>query len=467
MTTGAGHDRIALSLSGGGYRAAAFHLGTLSLLHRVGLLENVRALSTASGGTIVGAYYAQCLAAGGSFTEFYTRFRRFLAERDVIDDALHRLDDKRSVRRALITAAADAYAPLLTMTLGDVIASKDHLEEISFNATDMTNGLAFRFVKTASHLVRSGNRVSPIAPEIAAQLRLADIAAASSCFPAAFEPMLFPDDFVLPAESKRGPSTPLMDGGIYDNQGIDSLLLVRARRRRGIDLILLSDADTSEPPLYVEPKRRALDGVRVSTLYYALIALGAMSFGSVIALARAWRWTWPPMLVLAIVTLLCAAVIARLRLVARQAVGGRARPLLWQHLMKLTVGELSAAATARGASLVALTSRVFMKRVRALTYARVFERASTRERAVGNLISDVAEDESASAALREFARKTASMATTLWADSPQQIDDLVRLGELTTCRNLLERIEQRGGDEELRARLTEAWRVLSSGLRAE
>lgn len=454
-------DRIALSLSGGGYRAAAFHLGTLTLLDRVGLLTSVRALSTASGGTIVAAYYAQCLARGIGFAAFRAEFRRFLVERDVIEDALVALEHQRDVRTSLITAAADAYAMLLTATLGEVIASRDHLEEISFNATDMTNGLAFRFVKTSSHLVRSGNRVTSIAPAVAQQLRLADITAASSCFPAAFEPMRFPDDFVLPRGTKEGViTTPLMDGGIYDNQGIDSLLLVRARRSREIDVILLSDADTSDPPLYIEPRTGPGSGIRVSTIYYALLALGGLSAGSFIAAATAWRSTWPQMLVLSTVSLLCALTIAKMRRLAATPIGGRARPLLWRHLMKLTVGDVMTAAASRGASLVSLTSKVFMKRVRALTYARVFERPSTRERAVGNLITDLADDESVSPPLREFAKRTAMMPTTLWADTPAQIDDLILLGQLTTCRNLLKRIETHGGDEELRGRLTQAWSEL-------
>ena len=40
--------RIALSLSGGGYRAAAFHLGALEMLDELGLREDVRYLSTVS-----------------------------------------------------------------------------------------------------------------------------------------------------------------------------------------------------------------------------------------------------------------------------------------------------------------------------------------------------------------------------------------------------------------------------------
>ncbi|MBK8504575.1 MAG: hypothetical protein IPL46_21635 [Saprospiraceae bacterium] len=49
--------RIALCCSGGGYRAASFHLGAMSYLQKLRfagrpLLENVKAISTVSGGTI-------------------------------------------------------------------------------------------------------------------------------------------------------------------------------------------------------------------------------------------------------------------------------------------------------------------------------------------------------------------------------------------------------------------------------
>ena len=40
--------RMGLALSGGGYRAAAFHLGVMGVLHRVGLLPTVRVLEGAT-----------------------------------------------------------------------------------------------------------------------------------------------------------------------------------------------------------------------------------------------------------------------------------------------------------------------------------------------------------------------------------------------------------------------------------
>ena len=46
---------ISLSLSGGGGRAAGFHLGTLAYLDRVKLLKDVSVLSSVSGGSHVAA----------------------------------------------------------------------------------------------------------------------------------------------------------------------------------------------------------------------------------------------------------------------------------------------------------------------------------------------------------------------------------------------------------------------------
>ena len=49
---------IGLALSGGGSRAMAFHLGCFRALEDLGLLEKDGVLSTISGGSVFGAYYA-------------------------------------------------------------------------------------------------------------------------------------------------------------------------------------------------------------------------------------------------------------------------------------------------------------------------------------------------------------------------------------------------------------------------
>jgi NTE family protein len=46
---------MGLALSGGGFRATAFHLGVLKRLREIGILQEVNLLSTVSGGSIAGA----------------------------------------------------------------------------------------------------------------------------------------------------------------------------------------------------------------------------------------------------------------------------------------------------------------------------------------------------------------------------------------------------------------------------
>ena len=49
--------RLGLALSGGGFRASFYHLGVLSRMAELGLLHHVEVISTVSGGSIIGALY--------------------------------------------------------------------------------------------------------------------------------------------------------------------------------------------------------------------------------------------------------------------------------------------------------------------------------------------------------------------------------------------------------------------------
>lgn len=411
-------ERLALSLSGGGYRAAAFHLGVLTFLHRIGLLDNVRAISTASGGSIAAAFYAHSLARGESFDDFANRFKTFLRDVDVIDHALAR-------GGKLITGAADVYASHLDSTLGDLQRSRDHLEELSFNATDFTHGVAFRFVKTQSTRVRSGNHFTRIDPEVAAKIRVADAVAASSCFPGAFEPMTFPTDFHdLPPATCH--PLPLMDGGIFDNSGIESLLLIRERCE--LDAIIVCDADATETPLYREPSMRGGGVVRV---WFAALVLGLAGVAALIA-----AWQARDHLLAAF---FCAAIAFVIAVIFGVAIwsSGRHRPLLWRRVMSMTVRDLARAVVLRATSVMALSSRVFMRRMRGLMYARVFK---TSTAVIDNLLYAL-EEHGPTEGMREAARRASTMPTTLWFDDEKTMNDLIEIGQMTTCFNLLKHVD--------------------------
>lgn len=92
---------MAVSLSGGGYRATTIHLGILAYLdyrshNNKSLLENVTILSTISGGTLTGVMYALKHARGESFTECFSKVYGLLTENRLVDLALEKLNNPSS-----------------------------------------------------------------------------------------------------------------------------------------------------------------------------------------------------------------------------------------------------------------------------------------------------------------------------------------------------------------------------------
>ncbi|MBT8064620.1 MAG: patatin-like phospholipase family protein, partial [Gammaproteobacteria bacterium] len=270
-------DRLALSLSGGGVRAIGFHLGTMSMLERLGLLEKVQILSTVSGGSMPGMGYSLSQALGRPFQDFFDDFYEFLPQLNVIEEMMTRVVGREppapSGRRDLITAMANIYEEFyfgrffgqyaedgpLTFDILMREPRGGHLEEIIFNATEFKTGTAFRF-QVSAYRCLIGNRNIALCHRHARMIRLADIMAASSCIPVGMEPLFFPDDFHWPDDPRWRrlrrrqprptcseiqdalsrnqdtglPNFALMDGGVYDNQGVTSTLNALNRRKEGI-----------------------------------------------------------------------------------------------------------------------------------------------------------------------------------------------------------------------------------------
>jgi len=53
-----GNNKIGLALSGGGYRATIYHLGTFRKLKELGLLNKINVISSNSGGSITAGCYS-------------------------------------------------------------------------------------------------------------------------------------------------------------------------------------------------------------------------------------------------------------------------------------------------------------------------------------------------------------------------------------------------------------------------
>jgi hypothetical protein len=166
---------IAIALSGGGYRAAAFHLGTLAYLDRIKLLPQLQRLSTVSGGSFTGAKYILSLAEKIPFIEFFQDFYIFLKGIDLFQYGLSDLS-QGSVRvpsghRKLILSMANVYADTFLKapdgnpyTFGTVLDAEIPVKEVIFNTTEFRTGIAFRFQRSANQRARIGNGNVYIAP---------------------------------------------------------------------------------------------------------------------------------------------------------------------------------------------------------------------------------------------------------------------------------------------------------------
>ena len=82
--------KLGLALSGGGHRAAFFHIGVLAKLAELGLLRKLEVISTVSGGSIVGALYYLRLKA-----KLEAAPRGELADPDFFEIVRHVADDYR------------------------------------------------------------------------------------------------------------------------------------------------------------------------------------------------------------------------------------------------------------------------------------------------------------------------------------------------------------------------------------
>lgn len=475
---------IALMLSGGGYRAAAFHLGTLSMLKKLDLLKDVSRLSTISGGTIIGAKYALELSKNPNldFQKFESEFKAFLAKTNVIAEALSRLNattrpNSRSLTPSLIRSAASVYADadfVGDSTLGSLRRSVHGINEISFTSTDFFSGTRFRFqyshkrprVATGSSSVRVRHRTAD-------EIRLSDIIAASSCFPGGFEPLFFPADFswarsIEKIEAELGPKyksdIPLMDGGIIDNQGIDGIKDFLERADGKTNLCIISDSSPRNSKLYdAKSKKRSLLSVPLWVVLLLIIFLFATSLATIFVLGREGidllkhgqldlsrailNYLFPVMS--AVVVTAVIAVGGGLFIYYRKEAETQIRgPKGWLYFLKLSLPGAFQFAKSRIASVLTMTTDVFMGRIRSLSYTSVFSNKELSPLSIANLIYDlddrslwknkVPEEFFPTPVLRELAKNAEGYDTTLNFDGcPETLDILVEAGKATMCFNLL------------------------------
>jgi hypothetical protein len=529
---------IGLSFSGGGFRAAAFSLGALSYLYRISyknepLLNRVRFITSTSGGSFTNAYYAKCLHEGKNtfdFETFFGELRTAMENELLLKTAFELLMSnhawpEQGKQRNLINAFAKAYDEKLFKgaNLGTLVgmdpnekppAWQPHLEKVCFNTTELNNGLNFYFKADGKNgcVDQFGNNYLQLKDDKPIRgLKLADIVAASSCFPAGFEPILFPDDFVYPGNSDLEALTncidygynlpgeldevlnkpiPLMDGGITDNMGLHALQIEndqRAQKGKPFDLMISCDvtsyfhkafSPTSDPAPWWQ---RLLT---VQTILRAWKFSWVIFLASIAALYRH-RFEVPALLLLLPSLtggLLYLYVNQKLRALKKANTGAWSLAFDYvTRLLKLPLSRLLPMLALRTKSTVKLVTDLFLKQARRNQYNGWFAGSDGINRVLACLIYEFSPannyrrqkglDARDSAwwpqmqtiltpedAIVHYAEEARKMGTTLWFASQDQDkrDIIIATGQFTMCYSLVKQIcrlevenPQYGKDEHL------------------
>ena len=218
--------RVGLALSGGGFRAAAFHLGVFRKLEALGLLDKLDLLSCVSGGSIAGGF----LAANWGATDVLDRLEIYLKTRSIaVSSVLGGIFDPFESR---LDKLADSYESDLFGKRK--LASLSGGPRIYFNTTNLSTGNLFFFVAGGGKPEEMGEW--ELGQQPAPDFKISKAVAASSAFPPVFPPLKVKEkDF----PSAQVEYVTLTDGGVYDNLGVNPLLL---RDRNPLDYALVSDA---------------------------------------------------------------------------------------------------------------------------------------------------------------------------------------------------------------------------------
>jgi predicted acylesterase/phospholipase RssA len=256
--------RIALTLSGGGFRATLFHLGVVRFLRDAGflgdaggsrpagILGEVKRIAAVSGGSVLAAHlvlnWHRYIADSAQFDEAAAEVVSFVRS-DVRGRVVRRwilawltiVPRVVGSRRWTFTSLLEAQYRRLygDARLHDLNAPSDPPRpQVFFNCTSLSTGSPCAFGPSGFMWYEEDVERPIVAPDT----KVAFAVTASSAFPPLFPPVPVSHK-VLSCDRRQFPNPHyLTDGGVYDNLGIDRLLW-HDKRANDIDLFLMSDAE--------------------------------------------------------------------------------------------------------------------------------------------------------------------------------------------------------------------------------
>lgn len=229
-------NKIGLALSGGGYRAAAYHLGTLRALHKLEILDKIDVISSVSGGSITSAYY---LLHKDDFKQFEETFSHKLKIGVLHIAFINLFVILVGIAGLIFFFGWWTLIPLLVLLWfanyyilplskwiekqydwlffnGATLKDLPLNPIVSINTTDVAKGRSFRFSRGRAWGYDYINREDNLDVFMGENIPLAKAVMASSCVPFAFSPIRIPEKYRRYNHYK---CPLLVDGGLYDNQG--------------------------------------------------------------------------------------------------------------------------------------------------------------------------------------------------------------------------------------------------------
>ncbi|UWZ85260.1 patatin-like phospholipase family protein [Occallatibacter riparius] len=251
--------RIGIAMSGGGFRAAVFHLGVLRRIAELGWLPHLDIMSTVSGGSVIGAFAASRWSSvardGGDWSAL---------ERHVVRPFIELITTRDFIRewawslpwlpfRKLLDATF-TRTKLAGLLFGDVFCNGLRCSELPerpylvLNSTSLVSIRSWRFTRDGMGDSRIG-----LASWGSKPLSLGEAVAASAAFPPIFPPArIRRSDYTFspPVYGEDSvpnyPLIPVTDGGVYDNLGVEAIgkqtILPGIGRVAAPEFLIVSDA---------------------------------------------------------------------------------------------------------------------------------------------------------------------------------------------------------------------------------
>ncbi len=246
---------IGLAMSGGGFRAVAFHLGVMRALHDRGVLDHISVISAVSGGSLLAAMWAYSEEPFGDFDQRVTALLRRGLTSDIAKALFLTRRAPQALGSAIVAGGGRIGAAVGTVAARGVARARRHPRDaalepparrwvtrttalqdvlgrqlfgnatidrprrdvkVVLNACELRSGTAFRFGSAESGSSRFGRLADNRVP-------VARAVAASAAYPVLLPALDRREEFIDWDGTPLRERVLLTDGGVYDNLGLTCL----------------------------------------------------------------------------------------------------------------------------------------------------------------------------------------------------------------------------------------------------